>query len=159
MTDLEIKEFLDTCYASFVRKLSRTITLFYDDKLANLNITYQQLFTLLAITAYGPYSKRDFCKKTGSDRTTLARNLDLMKKSGLINIIREQKGSKTYLISKNYLITERGKKLMEEGYKIWKDNHHKLEKSVLTSPYIDHDDLSSIKYTCNEFVIALQGKL
>lgn len=159
MTESEVKDFLNNSYVNCVRKLSRVVTLFYDAKLAaaGLGICYPQLFMLMAIKGYGEIQKQEFCKITGHERTTFIRNMQLLEKLGYVNIYREEKGRKTYLISKCYELTEKGERELEVGYNIWKEFQEKVDKEVMLSGYADHKDLESLKHTCNEIVFALQA--
>ncbi len=102
-----------TCFN--LRKAARVVTQIFDNAMRSINLRATQ-FTLLALAyAHGPITVTKLSEEMVADRTTLSRNLNPMEKSGLIRI--EQGDDRRTRI---VIITESGKRKLEEAYPLWK---------------------------------------
>jgi len=110
----EIEDATKACVCGNLRKASRSITQFYDKLLAPSGITITQLALLRTISIGNSSTISKLSKDMYMDRTTLTRNLDLLKKQDLIKI--ESSSDKRKRI---VTITNRGKAQMTKALPLW----------------------------------------
>jgi len=110
----EIEDATKACVCGNLRKASRSITQFYDKLLAPSGITITQLALLRTISIGNSSTISKLSKDMYIDRTTLTRNLDLLKKQDLIKI--ESSSDKRKRI---VTITNRGKAQMTKALPLW----------------------------------------
>ncbi len=112
-----------TCFN--LRKATRVVTQFYDDRMRQFNLRGTQ-FTLLAHTyAMGPVALTKLAEAMVTDRTTLARNLRPLEKEGLIKV-EHGDDKRTRIIS----ITAEGHKRITEAYRVWKETEEEIQRMV-----------------------------
>jgi DNA-binding MarR family transcriptional regulator len=75
-----------TCTCFNLRKATRAVTQFYDDILRPSGLRATQFNLLSVIWIMGTVSITRLAEEAVMDRTTLARNLDLLKEQGLVQI-------------------------------------------------------------------------
>jgi len=75
-----------TCTCFNLRKATRAITQLYDDILRPSGLRITQFSLLTVIWIMGKVNITRLAEEAVMDRTTLARNLDLLRKQGLIRI-------------------------------------------------------------------------
>ncbi|HYV52061.1 MAG TPA: MarR family winged helix-turn-helix transcriptional regulator [Candidatus Eisenbacteria bacterium] len=110
----EIEDATKACVCGNLRKASRSITQFYDKLLAPSGITITQLALLRIISIGNSSTISKLSKDMYMDRTTLTRNLDLLKKQDLIKI--ESSSDKRKRI---VTMTNRGKAQMTKALPLW----------------------------------------
>lgn len=114
-----------SCYCINFRRAANTLTKFYDQAFAPLDITVNQFSLLVNIDRLQACNKSELAHYTGIDRTTIIRNLDVLLRKELI---REVPGK----TRRNKLIqlSEKGQQAILEGVEIWKKLQDKV-KGVL----------------------------
>ena len=80
------KEIGRTCACFKVRKAARAITKLYEEVLRPSGLRATQFSLLMATRVMGPVTVLNLSQVTVMDRTTLTRNLQILKKRGLITI-------------------------------------------------------------------------
>ena len=79
-----VAEVMGQCLCSRMRKLGRSVTRLYNHELRPAGLNYSQFNVLAVLDHLGPCSIAHMSEKMGVDRTTLLRNLGLLKRRGLI---------------------------------------------------------------------------
>lgn len=74
------------CACFNLRKAARAVTQFYDDTLRPSGLRTTQFSLLMVIGTFGRVSVTRLAEDAVMDRTTLARNLDLLEREGLVRI-------------------------------------------------------------------------
>lgn len=110
----EVEDAAKACVCGNLRRASRAITQFYDKLLAPSGITITQLVLLRTISITDSSTISKISKEMYMDRTTLTRNLDLLKKQDFIKI--ESSSDKRKRI---VTITNRGKAQMIKALPLW----------------------------------------
>jgi DNA-binding MarR family transcriptional regulator len=110
----EVEDAAKACVCGNLRRASRAITQFYDKLLAPSGITITQLALLRTISVTNSSTISKISKEMYMDRTTLTRNLDLLKKQDFINIESSSDKRKRIVI-----ITNRGKAQMTKALPLW----------------------------------------
>ena len=102
------------CACGNVRKAARAITQLYDEALRPTGLLVTQFGILAATMALGAVTVTKLAERTVTDRTTLTRNLKLLKKRGLIRI---QTGNDRR--EKEVTLTDRGREALAQAYPFW----------------------------------------
>ncbi|MEW6145060.1 MAG: MarR family winged helix-turn-helix transcriptional regulator [Thermodesulfobacteriota bacterium] len=112
-----------TCFN--LRKATRVVTQFYDDNMRPTGLRGTQ-FALLAHTqAMGPVALSKLAEVMVTDRTTLARNLEPLEKSGLVEV-EDGDDRRVRIIN----ITEEGRKKLSEAYPYWQRTQEEIKKMM-----------------------------
>lgn len=109
------------CYCRNLRYITSQITRLYDQHLKKAGITSQQFSTLEYICAMEPVSVTELSQKMGIDRTSLSRNLKIMKSNFLIED-HERSGR-----SRQIILSEYGRKTLLAAEKDWENAQSDLE--------------------------------
>lgn len=104
-----------TCTCFNLRKATRAITQLYDDILRPSGLRATQFSLLTVIRIMGKASITRVAEEAVMDRTTLARNLDLLEKQGLIRI---QAGEDARV--REVLLTSIGRDSLAAAFPYWK---------------------------------------
>ncbi|MFI5322834.1 MAG: MarR family winged helix-turn-helix transcriptional regulator [Thermodesulfobacteriota bacterium] len=91
------------------------VTQLYDDTMRPTGLRATQFALLVHIHAMGPVALTKLAEAMVTDRTTLARNLEVLEKNGLIEI--EYGNDRRTRILR---ITKEGREKVAEAYPIWK---------------------------------------
>jgi DNA-binding MarR family transcriptional regulator len=110
----KIEDAAKACVCGNLRRASRAITQFYDKQLGPSGITITQLGLLRTISIGNSSTISKISKDMYMDRTTLTRNLDLLKKQDFIKI--ESSSDKRKRI---VTITNRGKAQITKALPLW----------------------------------------
>jgi DNA-binding MarR family transcriptional regulator len=110
----EIEDAAKACVCGNLRRTSRVITQFYDKQLGPSGITITQLGLLRTISIGNSSTISKVSKDMCIDRTTLTRNLDLLKKQDFIKV--ESTSDKRKRI---VTITNRGKEQITKALPLW----------------------------------------
>lgn len=112
------------CACLHTRMTARAITRAYDEALRPSGLKITQ-FTLLAMIADGaPTSITDLADSMAIERTTLVRNLQLLRKEGLVT---PEAGPNRRL---KPLLTEKGWAVFQEALPLWKSVQDTLEGNL-----------------------------
>ena len=103
------------CACFNLRKAARIVTQIYDGALRPTGIRATQFALLVHASVMGPVPLTKLAEAMATDRTTLARNLELLWKEGLLTI-ENGKDRRSRIIN----ITDGGLKKLAEAYPIWK---------------------------------------
>jgi DNA-binding MarR family transcriptional regulator len=107
-------EFDNICKCIALRKASNNITKLYDSYLSKINIKVTQYSTLKNIHKLGNVNVHELAIELELERTTVLRNLDKLKKMGLISY-KKNINDKTKTIK----LTINGNKKLNEANTIW----------------------------------------
>lgn len=121
-----------SCASANLRKTERLITRHYDSYLERAGVTAVQLPMLAMIHAAAEPTFRLMTEQLELDRSTLSRNLALLKKLGLIDI-GPSLGPKPGRIS----LTAKGRKVLTLAHDQWKRAHHDLMKLMGGQTYVE----------------------
>lgn len=125
------KQFLDdlkicaqTCAAANVRRSSRAITRFYANYLSDLDLEPTQYSLLVACALLESVTLSNLADLFVIDRSTLARNLAIMERNGLININKgEDKRTRIIKLTKN------GENILSKAIPLWKKAQQEIENN------------------------------
>ncbi len=116
----DIKPRKTPCYCMNFRRMANALTKYYDSMLADVGLTANQLSLLTDIQSIEPCNRSELAKCARVDRTTVIRNLEILRKKGLIEGV-EGKTNEVKL-------TEQGIKTMEEGFLLWKNAQDQIKE-------------------------------
>lgn len=119
------------CQCTNMRRASRAITQFYDQRLEPSGLKVTQYSLLNHLKRLGSLTMNEFSQAIRLERTTLVRNLRPLEKMGLVSIIAE-KTSKARVIH----LTEKGLESLEMAVPYWNQAEEYL-KELLTAEEID----------------------
>lgn len=114
LSEAELHE-ITRCLAVQVNRTTRAINRLYEGTLRNAGISVSQLSTLTALAAMGPAPIGKVASALGVDRTTLARNLDVLAQRGLTSL----EGNVTDSRSRLAAITPSGEAILAEAHPRW----------------------------------------
>jgi len=106
-----------TCAGINLRRVSQAITNYYDERLVDacgLRIT--QITPLVVLYLGGPQPIHAIAERLGLDRTTLARNLKLLEKDGLIKVAPGH-DQRTRIVE----LTRHGQSVLLKALPTWED--------------------------------------
>jgi len=112
-----------TCFN--LRKGMRVVTQLFDNAMRSINLRGTQYTLLVLVLALGPISVSKLAEEMVTDRTTLSRNLEPMRRNGLIKIGRGE-DRRTRIVK----ITDSGRKKLEEAYPIWQKTQEDLKTKL-----------------------------
>ena len=75
------------CLAAEMRSAARAITKFYTDRLPGSPIGVAQLALLMRVYLLGEASMLNLAQEMETDRTTLARNVDVLRREGYLQVM------------------------------------------------------------------------
>lgn len=102
------------CYCLKMKKASNSLTNFYDQKLAASGVTLGQYFTLLNVATCKRGTIKELADMAGLDRSTLARNIKVLIKQGLV-IDAKEDGCRDSKI----VLSETGRQTYHQAKKLW----------------------------------------
>ena len=112
-----------TCFN--LRKASRVLTQVYDDNMRLTGLRVTQFALLIHAQAMGPVVLSKLADVMLTDRTTLARNLDVLEKNGLVRV-EDGDDRRTRIVS----ITDDGRKKLAEAFPHWKRTQDELKEMI-----------------------------
>ncbi|MCB1664652.1 MAG: MarR family transcriptional regulator [Pseudomonadales bacterium] len=112
------------CYAFNARHASRHLTQFYDQMLLPSGVRITQLTLLIMLMQKGPMSINALAQSLEMDRTTLGRNLQLLERDGLLEMMRSEQDRRR----KDIQLTEQGLKQLEQALALWRDAQARFEE-------------------------------
>ena len=111
-----------SCACLSVRKAARAVTQFYDKALEPSGIGIAQAGLLIAIQLRGARPRTELAHVLVMDRTTLARNLKLLEREGLIETVPGE-DRRTRAVA----LTETGKAALKRALPYW----HEAQKQIV----------------------------
>jgi DNA-binding MarR family transcriptional regulator len=105
------------CACFNLRKATRSLTSFYDEKLREHDITTPQFTVLIALDVLEESQVTPLAEWLVMDRTTLTRNLDRLKENELIESKRGEEDRRTKLV----MLSEKGERTLEQAFPQWKE--------------------------------------
>lgn len=104
------------CYCIVMRQATNAVTKFYDKKLEPYGLTISQ-FSLLEDIAYlGVCSKTELSEYAKLDKSTIARNLKILRDKGLVEDLAAN-GQRSSEIT----LTDLGRERLKQCYPLWKE--------------------------------------
>ena len=120
------------CLCFNIRKASRTVTQIYEEAFRAVGYTPSQLMILSAIKELHSATVNELADAVCTDRTTLSRNLNPLKKDALIRACdchdRREKA---------VMLTDKGKAVLEKASPIWKEVRQRMAK-LLGAEHMEH---------------------
>ena len=109
------------CACSCLRRAARAITQLYDEAFRPMGYRATQVGIVSALAQVGPVTLSALAEETVTDRTTLARNLGLLEKKGLICL---EPGNDRR--ERRVCVTKRGGQVVEAAHPAWSSVQEKV---------------------------------
>src|SRR3982751_3851203 len=103
------------CLAVRVRALNRAVTALYDDALRPHGLRVGQLNLLVAVARMGTARPGDLCRVLRMDKSTLSRDVELMRRNGWLEV--DGSGDQR---ARPLRISEQGRALLEAVVPAWR---------------------------------------
>ena len=121
MSDIAIpveaaREVGSACFCFHLRRAARLVTQSYNEALRPLDLQATQFTLLMAIRALGPVPMQELAEPVGMDRTTLTRNLRVLRKRGWVVV--EPGGDRRV---REVSLSDDGHNLLHRAYPLWQD--------------------------------------
>ncbi|MHC1745888.1 MAG: MarR family winged helix-turn-helix transcriptional regulator [Negativicutes bacterium] len=121
------------CACGNLRRTTRTITQFYDQFLQTSGLRSPQFSLLLNIALNENVSVGELGAILLMDQTTVTRNIEMLRKSGYVTIIKDPADARRKTIS----ITESGADKLAEAMPLWDQAQSQIEKGLGPERYRD----------------------
>ncbi len=108
------EEAASTCACFNLRKASRAVTKLYDEALQPTGLRSTQFVTLLSVYLLEPVNLPALAKELVIDRSTLTRNLAVLRKNGLL-----ESSSPNGKRSRVFRLTDDGIQALSQGIPLW----------------------------------------
>ncbi|MCZ6634001.1 MAG: MarR family winged helix-turn-helix transcriptional regulator [bacterium] len=112
------------CIADKLRLLNRVITSLYDDALSPIGITTSQMNILVVVAKYGEASPGQVGTWLSIEKSTLSRNVRLLRQNGWLDAIPGSGRSHTLRV------TAKGAEILNKGLPLWERAQNKA-RSIL----------------------------
>ncbi|WP_338452822.1 MarR family winged helix-turn-helix transcriptional regulator [Niallia oryzisoli] len=129
----EMDHIIHLCACANIRKAARIITQVYEKKMTPTGLKVTQYYMLVNIARHKKISISQLGDIMLLDQSTITRNVNILKKSGYVNIIRNINDSRAKLVS----ITEIGLAKLEEATPVWLQIQEKVENDIGKEKYKD----------------------
>lgn len=116
---------LDACHCIGMRKATRRITQYYDDRLAPSGLRTTQFSILQLIRSAEAISVRDLAEQLDLDRTTAGKNLQPLLRTGHIEIVKSAGDARFHVIS----LTAKGKTALAKAAPLWNEAQSRFERA------------------------------
>jgi DNA-binding MarR family transcriptional regulator len=113
------------CACLNVRRAARAVTALYDQTLAPTGLRATQVTLLVALEKTGPIPFTRLAGLLGMDRTTLTRNLEPLRRAGLLSL-RPGEDRRVRLAA----ITEKGRKALGEAIPLWQQAQRRITEGL-----------------------------
>ena len=121
------------CACGNLRRTTRSITQFYDQFLQKSGLRSPQFSLLLNISLNQNVSIGELGTILLMDQTTVTRNIEMLKKSGYVTIIKDPADARRKTIA----ITESGADKLTEAMPLWEQAQSQIEKGLGAERYRD----------------------
>lgn len=129
----EFPDIANECFLYSLRKLSRDITLFYDQRFVNIGIRSTQYIMLAVILKNSGKNLTELSAALSLDRTTLQRNIKPLIKNKLVY----QKIDDHDRRKKFYMLTEKGIDFTRAGTPIWINATQSVQQLISNSKFYE----------------------
>ena len=136
---------MTSCFNLAMRKSSRLITQFYEDRLSEVGLKSGQFSILRAVNYLKQTSNKELQQVLVLDQTTLSRNLKPLFRDGYLKLSADSNDARIKLIS----LTKLGQSLYEKADPIWQKAQNDLEKKL------GSEEVQNILKLTDSFVKAL----
>lgn len=116
---------IDPCICSAVRKAGRKLTAQYDAALGPVGITLAQFSLLRSLARHAPVSLQGLAAIVELDRSTLGRNMRVLKRMGLAAILRGDD-----LREATLSLTEAGRQTLDRAMPIWDGAQREIRRRL-----------------------------
>jgi DNA-binding MarR family transcriptional regulator len=113
------------CYCTTLRAATRRITAVYDAALEPAGVNAAQ-FGLLRRLSSGPLSIQQLAVAAELERSTVARNVRVLERSGLITLTAGSEDRRTTVIR----LSERGSAALRMAAPLWESAQHRVEERL-----------------------------
>jgi DNA-binding MarR family transcriptional regulator len=114
------------CYCTSMRAATRRITAHYDAALAPAAVNAAQFGLLRKLSAVGPVSIQHLAAAVELERSTVARNVRVLEKSGFVSLATAAEDRRTTMIR----LSERGNEVLEAAAPLWESAQQRVEKGL-----------------------------
>ncbi len=104
------------CVGMRVRRTGRALTSFYNQRIRASGIRITQWPILSALRVAGALTLGDLASATGTDQSTISRNIQPLVRDGLVDLTEEDDGRKRYA-----RLTPKGLETFNHAFRLWKD--------------------------------------
>ena len=129
----EMDYIIQFCACANLRRIARIVTQVYEEQMQPTGLKVTQYYMLVNIARHKETSISKLGEIMLLDQTTITRNINILKKSGYVNITKDINDSRTKSIS----ITDTGLVKLEEATPIWLQIQEKVEKNMGKEKYKD----------------------
>lgn len=113
------------CACVRVRRASRSLTDLYDEALRPAGLKITQFSVLRTVARMGPVSISGLAGEMALDRSTLGRNLGLLKRQGLVGL-----SEGIDLRERTVTLTPRARRLLERAIPLWEQAQRRVEQCL-----------------------------
>lgn len=113
------------CTGFNLRKASRAVSQFYDEMLRPAGIRGTQYSLLVILQMQSPITVTQLAERAVMDRTTLTRNLEVLQKQGLVEVI-SGADRRTRRVS----LTANGLEVLHKAYPLWLQAQSKIRETI-----------------------------
>lgn len=114
---------LATCNCTALRRASRRVSQFYDQRLSAVGVKATQLAVLTSISRRQNISVNELAEELSLDPTTTTRNLRPLQRNGWILMERSDGDARVRILS----MTKCGEDLLKAGLKLWRSAQAEFE--------------------------------
>ncbi|MCZ6496853.1 MAG: MarR family winged helix-turn-helix transcriptional regulator [Alphaproteobacteria bacterium] len=113
------------CLGFALNKAARSVTRYYNDALAGAGMTITQFTLLTVVQRTGPTTIAAIAARTGTDATTLSRNLGILAKAGLVRMTPGEDRRERQVSS-----TRKGSDRLKHAHGLWQGAQGRLLKGL-----------------------------
>ncbi len=132
-THSEMDYIIQFCACANLRKAARNVTQAYEKKMEPTGLKVTQYYMLVNIARHNKISISNLGDIMLLDQSTVTRNVNILKKSGYVDIARDLNDSRIKFVS----ITDIGIAKLEEATPIWLQIQEKIGKEIGQEKYQD----------------------
>jgi DNA-binding MarR family transcriptional regulator len=114
------------CYCTTMRQAARRLSALYDEALEPVGVNVAQFGLMRKLSATKPMSITDLAELVELERSTVARNLRVLQKAGLVTLVAAANDRRATWI----LLTSEGQRVLEYGAPLWEGAQRRFESSV-----------------------------
>jgi DNA-binding MarR family transcriptional regulator len=118
----DAREVIDTCAGVNVRLAARRITWFLEERMRQTGLSIAQFGLMTHIAAAPDDTIGALAERCGLDQSTLSRNLRLLEREGLVEIVTAEKDLRRRAV----WLTEKGASGLEAAIPVWRRAHAAL---------------------------------
>ena len=117
---------IDTCAGINVRLAARRITWFLEERMRDTSLNIAQFGLMTHIAAAHDDTISALAERCGLDQSTLSRNLRLLEREGLVEIVTAEKDLRRRAV----WLTEEGASRLEAAMPVWRTAHAALSALI-----------------------------